>query len=53
MYVPGVLVLGVIAPVDGSKLNPLGTELYVPVVYKPVPVKVTDVVPSVEQNGVL
>ena len=41
------------SPVDGSKVKPLGTELYVPVVYAPVPVKVTTSGPSVEQNGVL
>ena len=48
---PGVLVFGRMSPVNPSNVNPLGTELYVPVVYDPVPVNVTVVVPSVEQNG--
>ncbi|MFM7980147.1 MAG: hypothetical protein ACKPKO_12605 [Candidatus Fonsibacter sp.] len=48
---PGVLVFGVMSPVDVFSVKPLGTELYVPVVYAPVPVNVTDVDPSVEQNG--
>ena len=48
---PVTLVFGRMYPVVPSNVNPIGTELYVPVVYAPVPVNVTDVVPSVEQNG--
>jgi hypothetical protein len=52
VYVPAVLVLGVIAPVLGSIVNPAGA-LYVPPVYAPVPLNVTDcAVDTVVQNGV-
>jgi hypothetical protein len=40
VYAPGVLVLGVIAPVVVLIVNPAGVTLYVPVVYNPVPVSV-------------
>jgi hypothetical protein len=39
--VPGVDVDGVIAPVPASSVSPV-VELYVPPMYEPVPVKVTD-----------
>src|SRR5205823_14623134 len=52
VYVPAVLVLGVIAPVLGSIVNP-AVEENVPPVYAPVPVSVTDCpVPTDLQNGV-
>ena len=41
VYVPAVLVLAVISPVDAFKVNPAGDALYVPPVYEPVPVNVT------------
>ena len=51
VYVPGVLVPGVIAPVEGSIVNPAGA-LYVPPLNAPVPVSVTDcAVPTDVQNG--
>ena len=51
VYVPGALVDGVIAPVVVLIVKPDGAELYVPPVYEPVPVKVTDwAVETDEQN---
>ena len=41
VYVPGVLVDGVISPVEALKANPVEDE-YVPPVYEPVPVNETD-----------
>jgi hypothetical protein len=41
VYVPGVLVDGVMAPVEALKDNPVEDE-YVPPVYEPVPVNETD-----------
>jgi hypothetical protein len=40
VYVPAVLVLGVMAPVAALIVKP-AVELYVPPVYAPVPVKVS------------
>ena len=52
VYVPAVLVLGVIAPVVAFIVKP-AVELYVPPVYAPVPLNVTACgVPIVVQNGV-
>jgi hypothetical protein len=51
VYVPGALVDGVIDPVVVLIVKPDGAELYVPPVYEPVPVKVTDwAVETDEQN---
>jgi hypothetical protein len=52
VYVPAVLVLGVIAPVLELIVKP-EVELYVPPVYALVPVKVTLCADAVVQNGPL
>jgi len=52
VYVPGVLALGVTAPVEASIDNPEGEALKVPPVYAPVPATVgVCAVVFVEQNG--
>ena len=52
VYVPAVLVLGVMAPVEASIVNPAGA-VKVPPVYTPVPVNVTGcAVATVLQKGV-
>ena len=50
---PAVLVLGVMAPVELLMESPAGEALYVPPVYAPEPVRVTDWVAVTDmQNGV-
>jgi hypothetical protein len=52
VYVPGVLVDGIISPVVLFSVNPAGKALYVPPVKDPLPVKVTDCpVVMLAQNG--
>jgi len=50
VYVPAVLVAGVIDPVAASIVKPAGAE-NTPPVYAPVPLNVTDCTEALEQNG--
>jgi hypothetical protein len=51
VYVPGVLMLGLISPVDALMLNPAGAE-NVPPVYAAVPLRVTGAEVAEVQYGV-
>jgi hypothetical protein len=52
VYVPAVLDEGVISPVVVFMVSPDGAALYVPPLYAPVPVNVTEAVLTVVQKGV-
>ena len=53
VYVPAVLLPGVIAPVEALMFNPAGDAVKVPPVYPPVPVNVTGCAVVIDlQNGI-